>query len=83
MGAAPPPPPRPPAALPAPSPPPSPLASTALPPWHASVLLDAVVYAAAEAMAMAPQVVRPAVLAAFVRARDVGMTMEGVIAALS
>jgi len=47
------------------------------------VLLDSVVCAAAEAMGVAPQAARPAVLAAFARAKEAGMTMEGVIAGLA
>jgi hypothetical protein len=47
------------------------------------VLLDSVVCAAAEAMSMAPQALRPALLAAFVRAKEAGMTVEGVIAGLT
>jgi len=62
---------------PAPAPPPAPA------PTPAPVLVDAIVCAAAEAMALAPQAVRPALLAAFGRARDVGMTAEAVVAVLA
>jgi hypothetical protein len=48
-----------------------------------AVLVDAVVCVAAEAMALSPQAVRPAVLAAFTRARDVGISAEAVVAALA
>jgi hypothetical protein len=47
------------------------------------VLLDSVVCAAAETMSMAPQALRPAVLAAFVRAREAGMTVDSLIAGLT
>jgi len=66
--------------LPAPSlpaPPPVP------PPVPAVVLVDAVVCAAAEAMSLSPQAIRPAVLAAFARARDVGLTMDVVVEVLA
>jgi len=52
-------------------------------PVTAAILVDSVVCAAAEAMGLAPQALRPAVLAAFVRARDAGLTGDGVIAVLS
>jgi hypothetical protein len=84
---------------PAPPPPPAtasvPAASTVLPapalpappplppPVPAGVLVDAVVCAAAEAMSLSPQAIRPAVLAAFARARDVGLTMEAVVEVLA
>jgi transcriptional regulator with XRE-family HTH domain len=75
----PPPPPAPAGVAPG-SPPPPPPAATALP---ASVLLDSVVCAAAEAMSAPPQALRPALLAAFVRAREAGLTVEGMIEALT
>jgi transcriptional regulator with XRE-family HTH domain len=49
------------------------------PPQH---LVDAVVCAAAEALAVAPQSVRPALLAAFTKARDVDLTIEEVASVL-
>ncbi|HEY6459291.1 MAG TPA: helix-turn-helix transcriptional regulator [Polyangiaceae bacterium] len=69
----PPPPPAPPAAPPGPPPRP-------VPPLPD--LVDSVVCAAAEAMAVTPQSVRPALVAAFERAASVGLTMEEVRAAL-
>ena len=66
--------------LPAPAPPPPPPLP---PPIPAGVLVDSVVCAAAEAMSVAPQAIRPAVLAAFARARDTGLTMDGVVAVLA
>jgi hypothetical protein len=66
LGVLPPPPPPPPAL-----PPPVPVA----PPDR---VVDAVVCAAAEAMQVMPQSVRPAVLAAFACARELGLTVEGV-----
>jgi hypothetical protein len=69
------------AAAPAPAPP---LPAAPPPaPTPAPVLVDAIVCAAAEAMALAPQAVRPALLAAFSRARDVGLTPEAVVAVLA
>lgn len=65
----PPPPPAPP--LPPPGPPPRPV-----PPLPD--LVDSVVCAAAEAMAVTPQSVRPALVAAFERAASVGLTMDEV-----
>jgi transcriptional regulator with XRE-family HTH domain len=41
-------------------------------------VIDAVVCAAAEAMQMAPQTVRPALLAAFTSAKDLGLTVDDV-----
>jgi transcriptional regulator with XRE-family HTH domain len=76
---APPPPPAPPAAAPAPQPPPPPPPP---PPIAADVLVDSVVCAAAEAVSLAPQAVRPAVLAAFARARDARLTIDAVIEVL-
>ena len=49
----------------------------------AGVLVDSVVCAAAEAMSLSPQAVRPAVLAAFARARDAGLTLEAVVGVLA
>jgi len=71
---------------PRPVPPPpvdSPSAEKSKAPPPAPVLVDSVVCAAAEATALAPQAIRPAVLAAFVRARDAGLTPDEVIAVLS
>lgn len=74
-------PPAPPAAQivapPLPPPPPS------SPPFPAAVLLDSVVCAAAEAMTLAPQALRPALLAAFARAKDVGLTIDAAIEGLT
>jgi DNA-binding XRE family transcriptional regulator len=64
-------------------PPPPPPPPEPPPPIAPSVLVDSVVCAAAEAMAVAPQAIRPAVLAAFTRARDARLTPEGVIAVLA
>ena len=47
-----------------------------------SYLIDAVVWAAAEALNVAPPAVRPVLLAAFRRAREVGLRVEDVEAAL-
>jgi hypothetical protein len=60
---APPPPPPPPPPLPPPPPPPD-------------GIVDAVVCAAAEAMEMMPRDVRPGLLAAFKRAREIGVTVD-------
>ena len=72
--------------VPAPAPPagsaPAP-AAPARPPVPTPVLVDAIVCAAAEAMALAPQVVRPALLAAFTRARDVGLSADDVVGVLA
>jgi DNA-binding XRE family transcriptional regulator len=69
-----------PPALPAPSLP----AAPPLPPTvPAGVLVDSVVCAAAEAMSLSPQAIRPAVLAAFARARDAGLTMDLVVGVLA
>jgi DNA-binding XRE family transcriptional regulator len=59
---------------PVPPPPPAPA-----PP----VLVDAIVCAAAEAMGVSPQAVRPALLAAFARARDVGLDVASIAAVLA
>jgi hypothetical protein len=47
------------------------------------VLVDSVVCAAAEAMSLVPQAIRPAVLAAFTRARDARLTPDAVVAVLA
>ncbi|HEY8040968.1 MAG TPA: helix-turn-helix transcriptional regulator [Polyangiaceae bacterium] len=74
----------PPSAQPAPLlPAPAAAMSPPSPPVPARVLVDSVVCAAAEAMTLAPQAIRPAVLAAFSRARDAGLTPEAVVAVLS
>jgi DNA-binding XRE family transcriptional regulator len=52
-------------------------------PVSATILLDALVCAAAEAMGAAPQTVRPALLAAFARAKATGLTIDAVIAGLT
>ena len=62
---------------PAPPPPPPPL------PIPDAVLVDSVVCAAAEAMSLVPQAIRPAVLAAFTRARDARLTPDAVVAVLA
>jgi len=66
----------------APTPPPTdalPTPAAASPPH----LVDVVVCAAAEAMNVAPPAVRPALLAAFRRAREVGLSVEDVERSLS
>jgi hypothetical protein len=63
--------------------PPLPAAPPPPPPLPAAVLLDSVVCAAAEAMSLAPQALRPALLAAFARARDAGLAMEAVVEGLT
>jgi DNA-binding XRE family transcriptional regulator len=67
---------------PAPEPPPPPPLPPP-PPIADAILVDAVVCAAAEAMSMIPQAVRPAILAAFTRARDARLTTEAVVAVLA
>jgi hypothetical protein len=62
-----------PAVRPAPSPPAVPM----------PVLIDSVVCAAAEAMSLAPQALRPALRAALLRAKEAGLTMEAVIEGLA
>jgi hypothetical protein len=57
-----------------PPPPPAPAPPVAPP----DRVIDAVVCAAAEAMQMAPQNVRPALLAAFTSAKDLGLTVDDV-----
>jgi hypothetical protein len=62
-------------------PPPAPVAPAAPPPPPAGPpdrVVDAVVCAAAEAMQVMPQSVRPAVLAAFACAKELGLTVEAV-----
>jgi DNA-binding XRE family transcriptional regulator len=73
--------PSPPAGL-APSPP-SPLPVPAPASVPAAVLVDAVVCAAAEAMQLPPQAVRPALTAAFLRARDAGLGVEAALSVLA
>ena len=46
-------------------------------------MVDVVVCAAAEALDVSPRAVRPALLAAFQRAREAGLTLEQVEKALS
>ncbi|HEY8091716.1 MAG TPA: helix-turn-helix domain-containing protein [Polyangiaceae bacterium] len=66
---------------------PSPAAKVAAPPPHPGErpahLVDVVVCAAAEALDASPRAVRPALLAAFRRAREAGFTIEDVEKALS
>jgi transcriptional regulator with XRE-family HTH domain len=62
------------------APPPDPAAPAALPPAHR---IERVVYAAAEASDLSPRAVRPALVAAFTRAKEVGFTLDDVLAALS
>ena len=52
------------------------------PPVPAHALVDSIVCAAAEAMSMMPQALRPALLAAFTRAHEVGIAAEEVVAVL-
>jgi hypothetical protein len=61
----------------APLPPPPP------PPIPGHVLVEAIVCAAADALKAVPETVRPAVLAAFQRARELRMTVEDVERALT
>jgi hypothetical protein len=49
----------------------------------ATVLLDSVVCAAAEAMTLAPQTLRPALVAAFARAKEAGLTLDAMIEGLT
>jgi DNA-binding XRE family transcriptional regulator len=63
-------------AVPPPPPPPPPPRAA---PQH---LVDVVVCAAAEALSLAPQSVRPALLAAFEKAREVDLTVEEVASVL-
>jgi transcriptional regulator with XRE-family HTH domain len=76
-------------ALPAPEPllPPQEVAAPALPPpppprIPARVLVDSVICAAADAVAMLPDAVRPAILAAFARAEEAGLAMADVVEVL-
>jgi hypothetical protein len=76
-GVAPPPPlPLPPAAETAPAPPP-------MPPAPPKLRVDAVVYAACEAMDATPRALKPALLAAFRRARELGLSIDDVERELS
>jgi len=52
------------------------------PPLPAHVLVDSVVCAAAEVMAVAPQTLRPLLLAAFARAHEARLTAAEVVAVL-
>jgi hypothetical protein len=61
-----------------PPPPPAPAPPPPVPVTPPDRVVDAVVCAAAEAMQVMPQSVRPAVLAAFACARELGLTVEGV-----
>jgi hypothetical protein len=74
--------PKPPPSLAAAQPPPL-AAPPALPPIPAAVLVESVVCSAADAMALAPQAVRPALLAAFARASEARLAPEAVVAVLS
>ncbi|HLK38761.1 MAG TPA: helix-turn-helix transcriptional regulator [Polyangiaceae bacterium] len=60
--------------------PPAPLAPPPLPAW---IIVDAVVCSAADALKVAPEVVRPALLAAFRRARELRLSFEQVEEALA
>jgi DNA-binding XRE family transcriptional regulator len=53
------------------------------PPIPASVLVDSVVCAAAEAMGQSPQAMRPALLAAFARAHETGLAHAAIVAVLA
>jgi DNA-binding XRE family transcriptional regulator len=59
-------------------PPPAPPPATPTP-----VLVEAIVCAAAEAIGIAPQAVRPALIAAFARARDLGLTPDAIVGTLA
>jgi len=61
-----------------PPPPPAPAPPPPVPVTPPDRVVDAVVCAAAEAMQVMPQAVRPAVLAAFACARELGLTVDGV-----
>jgi len=61
-----------------PPPPPAPAPPPPVPVTPPDRVVDAGVCAAAEAMQVMPQSVRPAVLAAFACARELGLTVEGV-----
>ena len=68
----------PPALVEAPRPAPAPARSNV----PSLVLVDSLVCAAAEALSMAPQAVRPAIIAAFQRARFAGLSVDDVLAVL-
>ncbi len=61
-----------------PPPPPEPAPPPGPPPAAAEDLVDAIVCAAAEAINLPPRDVRPALLAAFARARRLGLAIETV-----
>jgi len=65
-----------------PPPPPAPRPPPGPPPAAAEDLVDAIVCAAAEAINLPPRDVRPALLAAFARARRLGIAIETVETAL-
>jgi len=58
-------------------------AAPPVPATPSHVLVDSVVCAAAESASLLPQAIRPAILAAFVRAREGGLTIDGVIGVLA
>ncbi len=71
---------------PRPRPPPALVSAPTSPvqaPLSSAILLDSLVCAAAEAMGLAPQTLRPALLAAFTRAKATGLTVDAVIAGLT
>jgi DNA-binding XRE family transcriptional regulator len=72
--------PKPPPPLVVAQPPPPPPAP---PPIPVAVLVESVVCAAADAMGLVPQAVRPALLAAFARASEARLAPEEVVAVLS
>jgi hypothetical protein len=61
---------------------PAPVAKEAPPSPPSDLMVDSVVCAAAEAIAVMPHAVRPALLAAFTRARLLGLSLEAVEGAL-
>jgi hypothetical protein len=67
---------------PAPAPPPAPLAPPPPPPMPRHLAADAVVCVAAEAMNVPPVQLRPVLLAAFKRGRELGLSCEEVERAL-
>jgi len=73
----------PPTLAPQPLAPPGPPPQPVPPPVPATVLLDSVVCAAAEAMTLAPQTLRPALVAAFARAKEAGLTLDAMIEGLT
>ncbi len=79
----PPPPAPPPAPPPPPPPPPLPPPPPPPPPIPPLVLVESVVCAAADAMGLVPQAIRPAVLAAFTRARDARLDAGTVVDVLA